>query len=100
MGGAGPATGLGGSERLGQERSLIRGRLELVSCNLDLVTVGIAKVDRVRNLMVLKIERDRAFLQLILGTQKIFAIGAKGKMKRSHRGTIAGGRSVLFVRWK
>ena len=40
--------------------------LQLIRRDLDLVTVGVAEVDRVRNLVILEIEWNRAFLQRIL----------------------------------
>ena len=42
--------------------------LQFVSRDLDLVTVGVAKVDRMRDLVILKIEWNRASLQFILRT--------------------------------
>jgi hypothetical protein len=53
------------------------------------MAIGIAKVDRVRDLVILELEWDRAFLQFILSTQKIFAIGPKSEMQRSHSGTLS-----------
>ena len=78
--------------------ALRRGRiaLQLVRRDLDLVAIGIAKIDRVRNLVILEFEWDRAFLQLILGTRKVFAIGPKSEMQRSHRGPVSRSRSDLF----
>jgi len=39
---------------------------QLVGCDLDLVAVGIAEVNGVRNLVVLEFEFDSAFLKLLL----------------------------------
>ena len=46
--------------------------------------------------MILELEWDGAFLQLILRTREIFAIGPKSEMQRSHRGTISRSRSDFF----
>ncbi len=55
--------------------------LQLVSRDLELVTVGIAKINRVRNLVILKFEFDSAFFQLTLRGKKIFPVRAKGEVK-------------------
>ena len=43
--------------------------------------------------VILELEWDRAFLQFILGTREIFAVGPKREMQRSHRGPISRSRS-------
>ena len=81
-------------------RESLKDLLELVSGDLDFVTVRVVEIDGVRNLVILKIEWNRAFFQLILRMQKILAIGAKSKMKGSHRGTIVGHRADFLARGK
>ena len=52
-----------------------------VSGDLELVTVGIAKVNGVRDFVVLEFEIDSALFQFTLRGEKILFIRAKGEVK-------------------
>jgi len=48
------------------------------------MSVGITKIDRVRDFVVLEFEFDSALLQFALCGKEIFSVGAKGKVKHSN----------------
>jgi hypothetical protein len=58
--------------------------IHLVRRNLQLVAVGIAEINRVRDFVILEFEFDSALFQFPLRSTKIFVIRAKGKMKHSN----------------
>jgi len=58
--------------------------IELVGRDLELVTVGIMKIDGVRNLVILEFEFDSALFEFALCSEKIFAVRAKGEVKHSN----------------
>src|SRR6202035_2015302 len=62
------------SERVGQ---IVRGDLELMA-------VGIAEIDGVRDLVVLEFKFDSALFQFALRSEKIFPVRAKSEMKHSN----------------
>jgi hypothetical protein len=70
--------------------------LDLVSGNLKLVAVGIAKINRVRDFVILKFEFDSACLEFLLCSEKILPVRAKGQMK--HSNFAVRGRFRLMVR--
>ena len=60
------------------------GRLgQFVSSDLQLVAVGIAEIDRVRNFVTLEFEVDSALFQFALRCEKIFTVRSKSEMKYS-----------------
>jgi hypothetical protein len=58
--------------------------IDLVGRYLELVAVGIAEINRVRDFVILEFEFDSALLQLALSGEKIFTVRAKGEMKHSN----------------
>ncbi len=66
------------------KRILCATLLHFVRRDLQLVAVGIAEINRVRNFVVLEFEFDSALLQFPLRSTKIFAIRAKRQMKHSN----------------
>ncbi len=58
--------------------------LDLVSRNLELVAVGIAEINRVRDFVILEFEFDSALFQFLLRSTKILPVRAKGEMKHSN----------------
>ena len=54
--------------------------IKLVGCDLELVTIGIAKIDGVRNFVIFEFELDAAALEFFLRGEKTVAIGTKGQM--------------------
>jgi hypothetical protein len=52
--------------------------------NLELVAVGIAEINRVRDLVILEFEFDSALLEFALRTEEIFPVRAKRQMKHSN----------------
>ena len=58
---------------------------QLVSRDLQLVAIGIAEVNRMRDAMVLKVKSDSALFQFLLRSFKILSIRAQGKMEDTHR---------------
>ena len=66
---------------------------QFVSGDLQFVTVGIAKIDRVANFVVLEMEFDAAVFEFALRDEKVFAIGAKGQVQHTDLG---GARRRLF----
>ena len=60
------------------------GRLgDFVSRDLQRVAVGIAKINRVRNFMILEVEFDPAVFKFALRTEKIFPVRTKREMKHA-----------------
>lgn len=55
--------------------------IKLVSCDLEVMAVGIAKVNGARNFVVLEFEIDTALFKLLLRCNKTIAIGTKGEMQ-------------------
>src|SRR2546430_16277241 len=55
--------------------------IELVGRDLELVAVGIMKIDGGRNLVILEFEFDSALFEFALCSEKIFAVRAKGEVK-------------------
>ncbi len=53
-------------------------RNQFVSRDLKFVAVGVAKIDRVANLVILEMEFDAAPFEFFLCGKKVFAIGTKG----------------------
>src|SRR5215831_1505206 len=72
--------------------------LQVVRRNLELVAVGIAEINRVRDFVILKFEFDSVFLQFSLRTMEIVAIRAKREMK--HSNFTVRGRLRFLVRRK
>jgi hypothetical protein len=70
--------------------------LDLVRRDLELVAVGIAEINRVRNFVILEFEFDSTRLEFLLCSGKIFPVRAKGEMK--HSNFAVPGRFRLFVR--
>src|SRR5882724_1943138 len=64
--------------------------------NLELVAVGIAEINRVRDFVILKFEFDSALLQFLLRSEKIFPVRAECEMKHSNFAVCR--RFRLFVR--
>ena len=58
--------------------------LDLVRRNLQLVTVWIAEINRVRDFVILEFEFDSALFQFLLRSAKILPVRAKGEMKHSN----------------
>src|SRR6516162_4659196 len=58
--------------------------IHVVRRNLQLVAVGIAEINRVRDLVILEFEFDSALFQLPLRGVEIFAIRTKRQMKHSN----------------
>src|SRR5262249_56223719 len=58
--------------------------LQVVRRNLELVAVGIAEINRVRDFVILKLEFDSVLFQFPLRTMEILAIRAKRQMKHSN----------------
>ena len=70
--------------------------LDFVRRNLELVAVGIAKINRVRDFVILEFEFDSACLEFLLCSEKILPVRAKGQMK--HSNFAVRGRFRLMVR--
>jgi hypothetical protein len=70
--------------------------MDVVRRNLELVAVGIAEINRVRDFVILEFEFDSAFLQFLLRSAKIFVIRAEGEMK--HPNFAVPGRFRLLIR--
>ena len=51
---------------------------DLVSRNLELVAVGIAEINRVRDFVILEFEFDSVLLEFTLRTEEVFVVCAKG----------------------
>jgi hypothetical protein len=68
------------SSRLERARRFSR---QVVGRDFELVAVGIAKVNGVRNLVILEFEFDAAAFEFFLRSKKTIAISAKGEMKHS-----------------
>jgi hypothetical protein len=62
------------------------------------VAIGIAKINRVCDFVILEFEFDSAFLQLALSTYEVFPVRAKRQMK--HSNLAMRGRFQLLVRWE
>ena len=58
--------------------------IDVVCRNLELVAVGIAEINRVRDFVILKLEFDSVLFQFPLRTMEILAIRAKRQMKHSN----------------
>jgi hypothetical protein len=56
--------------------------LQLIGRDLELVTVRITKVNRVRNLVILELNFDSPCLQFALCGEKIFPIRAKRQVEQ------------------
>jgi hypothetical protein len=56
---------------------------QLVSRDLEFVAIGIAEVDRVRDLVILEFEFDSAAFEFVLRDEKVFVIGAKGQVQHT-----------------
>ena len=56
---------------------------QLVRRDFELVPVGIAEIDGVRNFVILKFEFDSAVFQFVLCGEKIFPVRAKSEVKHS-----------------
>ena len=54
---------------------------KLVSRDLELVTIGIKKIDGLRDFVILEFEFDSALFEFALRGEKIFPVCAKGEMK-------------------
>jgi hypothetical protein len=72
--------------------------LDVVRRNLELVPIGIAKINRVRDFVILEFEFDFALFQFPLRSEKIFPVRTKGQMK--HSNFAVRGRFRLLVRRK
>src|SRR5207237_10200177 len=72
---------------------------QLVSCDLKLVTVGIAKVNGVRNFVVLEFEFDAALFKLLLCSEKIFPVRTKSEMQHADS-VVRRGFGNAAARWK
>ena len=70
--------------------------LDLVSRNLELVPIGIAEINRVRDFVILEFEFDSALFQFPLRSEKIFPVRPKSQMK--HSNFAVRGRFRLLVR--
>ena len=70
--------------------------LDFVRCDLQLVAVGIAKINRVRDFVILEFEFDSTCLEFLLCSEKILPVRAKGQMKHSDFAMC--GRFRLMVR--
>jgi len=81
---------------LRQELSECAGLLNLVRRNLELVAVGIAEINRMRDFVILEFEFDSAFFQFLLCSTKILSVRAKGEMK--HSNFAVRGRFRLLIR--
>ena len=71
----------------------------LVSRDFELVAVGIAKVNGVRNLVVLEFELDGPLLKLLLCSEKIFPVRTKSEMQHADSVVWSGFR-IAAARWK
>ena len=69
---------------------------EIISRNLQLVAIGIAEINRVRDFVILELEFDSVLLEFLLCSDKIFAVRAEGQMK--HSNFAVRGRFRLLVR--
>ena len=56
---------------------------QVVRRDLELMAVGIAEIDRVRNFVILEFELDSALFQFALRGEKILPVRAKREMKHS-----------------
>ena len=63
--------------------------IQLISRDLQLVAIGIAEVNRMRDAMVLKVKSDSALFQFLLRSFKILSIRAQGKMEDTNRAGLA-----------
>jgi len=72
--------------------------IDLVCRNLELVAVGIAEINRVRDFVILEFEFDSALFQFALRIEEIFPVRAKRQMK--HSNFAMPGRFRLLVRGK
>jgi hypothetical protein len=72
--------------------------LDLVRGNLELVAVGIAEINRVRDFVILEFEFDSAVLEFVLCGEEIFPVCAERQMK--HSNFAMRGRFRLLVRWE
>ena len=70
--------------------------LHFVRRNLELVAVGIAKINRVRDFVIFEFEFDSTCLEFLLCSEKILPVRAKGQMK--HSDFAVRGRFRLMVR--
>jgi hypothetical protein len=57
--------------------------IQVVRRDLELVAIGIAEVNRVRDFVVLEFEFDSVLFQVTLRRVEIFAIRPEGEMKHS-----------------
>jgi hypothetical protein len=69
---------------------------DLVRRNLELVAVGIAEINRVRDFVILEFKFDSALLKFALCSEKILPVSAKGQVKHSNLAVC--GRFRLVVR--
>jgi hypothetical protein len=58
--------------------------LDVVRRNLELVAVGIAEINRVRDFVILEFDFDSALFQFLLRSPKILAVRAESEMKHSN----------------
>src|SRR4029077_5496867 len=58
--------------------------IDLVCRNLELVAVGIAEINRVRDFVILEFEFDSALFQFALRIEEIFPVRANRQMKHSN----------------
>src|SRR5437773_6598483 len=65
---------------------------EFIGCDLERVTVGIAKINGVRNLVILKFEFDSAFFEFALRCKEVLSGCAKSEMKHSKIAVTRGSR--------
>src|SRR3954468_2898167 len=70
--------------------------MDLVRRNLELMAVGIAEINRVRDFVILEFEFDSSLFEFLLRIKKILPVGAKGEMK--HSNFAMRGRFRLLVR--
>ena len=56
---------------------------DFVRRNLELVTIGIAEIDRLRDFVILEFEFDSALFQFALRGEKILPVSAKSEVKHS-----------------
>jgi hypothetical protein len=75
------------AERIRQHAERVRypDLFHLVGRNLELMLVRIAKVNRMRDAMVLKMKSNSALFQFLLRSFKILSVRAQGKMEDTHR---------------
>ena len=65
------------------EAHFLGSAFKIVSRDLEYVTVGIAEINGVRDLVILEFEFDSALFQFVLRGEEILSVCAKSEVKHS-----------------